>query len=116
MNFSILTIGVIMFCNNKLIYFVLSISVMFAPIMVAAKVDSYTTHHHICTFDSSNNDVDNDSHCDNCYFYFSENHDFATSQNIFKYQLIISHSFLLSHHELIGRDESELTTRDPPTL
>ena len=106
-----------MFCNNKLIYFVISISIVLAPIMVAAKVDSYTPyHHHICTFDSSKNDGDIDVHCDNCYFYFSENHDFIKSQNIFEHPLTKSDVFVLVNHQLTGQDESEFTTRDPPTL
>ena len=90
---------------------------MFAPIMVVEKVDAYTIyHHHICTFDSSNNDGDIDTHCDNCYFYFSENHDFINPQNIFKHQLIKTDVSVLGHHLSIGRDESEFTTRDPPLL
>ncbi|MBK46307.1 MAG: hypothetical protein CMD82_00290 [Gammaproteobacteria bacterium] len=105
-----------MFCNNKLIHFVISISIMFAPMMVVANVDAYTTHHHICTFDSSNNDSDIDRHCDNCYFYFSDNHDFINPGKVSNTYLILSDLILLTYHELTGRYESELATRDPPLL
>ena len=105
-----------MFCNNKLIHFVISISIMFAPMMVVAKVDAYTTHHHICTFDSPENDSDIGTHCDNCYFYFSENHDFIEPGNVSNTYLILSDIIHITHYELTGRDKSELATRDPPLL
>ena len=106
-----------MFCNNKLIYFLVSLSIVLAPIMVAAKIDSFITHHYICTIDSTSNDTDLDKHCNNCYFYFSDNNDHLTKrQNISNLQLINSDLTLLTHHELTDQDESKISTRDPPLL
>ena len=105
-----------MFCNNKLIYFFVSLSIVLAPIMVAAKIDSFITHPYICTIDSTSNDTDLDKHCDNCNFYFSDNDNFIERQNISNLNLIKSDLTLLAHHELTGQDESEISTRDPPLL
>ena len=105
-----------MFGNNKLIYFFLSLSIVSAPMMVAAKIDSYATHHYLCTIDSTSDENDLDTHCDNCYFYFSDNDDLIQRQNISNLQLIKSDLTLLAHHELTGQDESKISTRDPPLL
>ena len=105
-----------MFCNNKLFYFFLSLSIVSAPMMVAAKIDSYATHHYLCTIDSTSDENDLDTHCDNCYFYFSDNDDLIKPQNISNLQLIKSDLTLLTHHELTGQEESKISTRDPPLL
>ena len=105
-----------MFWNSKLIYFFLSLSIVSAPMMVAAKIDSYATHHYLCTIDSTSDENDLDTHCDNCYFYFSDNDDLIKPQNISNLQLIKSDLTLLAHHELTGQDESNISTRDPPLL
>ena len=105
-----------MFWNSKLIYFFLSLSIVSAPMMVAAKIDSYATQHYLCTIDSTSDENDLDTHCDNCYFYFSDNDDLIKPQNISNLQLIKSDLTLLAHHELTGQDESKISTRDPPLL
>ena len=105
-----------MFCNNKLFYFFLSLSIVSAPMMVAANVDSFTTHHYLCTIDSTSNDNDLGTHCDNCYFYFSDNDDLIKPQSISYLKLIKSDLTLLAHHELTDQDESNISTRDPPLL
>ena len=105
-----------MFWNSKLIYLFLSLSIVSAPMMVAAKIDSYATHHYLCTIDSTSDENDLDTHCDNCYFYFSDNDDLIKPQNISNLQLIKSDLTLLTHHELTGQEESKISTRDPPLL
>tara|TARA_Y100001970_G_scaffold177857_1_gene216691 strand:+ start:196 stop:459 length:264 start_codon:yes stop_codon:yes gene_type:complete len=84
--------------------------------MVAAKIDSFTTHHYLCTIDSTSNDNDLGTHCDNCYFYFSDNDDLIKPQSISYLKLIKSDLTLLAHHELTDQDVSNISTRDPPLL